>query len=238
MQAYAAGRTLPIDVVIPALDEAGAIGVVVSGIPRALVRSVVVVDNGSTDATAAVAAASGARVVVERHRGYGAACLAGLATLPSDRGIVVFMDADGSDDPSSIPALIEPIAVGRADLVVGTRTLTADSRRTMTPAQRAGNVIAAAWLRRRFGMAATDLGPFRAIRASSLERLGMTDRGYGWTVEMQIKAARAGLRYREVAVRSRRRIAGRSKISGTIAGSLGAATKILGLLARHDLARR
>lgn len=238
MHACVPDGALPIDVVIPALDEADTVGIVVSGIPRPLVRSVVVVDNGSTDATATVAATSGARVVVERQRGYGAACLTGLASLPSDRGIVVFMDADGSDDPSSLPALIEPIVVGLADLVVGTRTHTASGLRSMTTAQRAGNAIAAAWLRRRFGMQASDLGPFRAIRASSLERLGMTDRGYGWTVEMQIKAARAGLRYREVAVCSRRRLAGRSKISGTISGSLGAATKILALLARHDLARR
>lgn len=229
---------LPIDVIIPALDEATTIGSVVAALPHALVRSVVVVDNGSTDHTAAVARAHGARVVSESQRGYGAACLAGVHSLPDGLGIVVFIDGDGSDDPSMVPQLVRPIRSGQADLVVGTRMLGPVSASALMPAQRLGNAIAAAWLRRRFGLCATDLGPFRAIRSSSLTQLAMSDRGYGWTVEMQIKAARAGLNYCEIPVPYRSRTAGRSKISGTVVGTLGAATKILGLLARHDLSTR
>lgn len=229
---------LHIDVVIPALNEAATIGSVVRAVPRSLVRSIVVVDNGSTDGTAAVARAAGAVVTRETRRGYGAACLAGVARLPPGSGIVVFLDGDGSDDASLISELVAPIVVGQADLVVGTRTSRRAHREVLTPAQRVGNALASAWLRRRFSLPATDLGPFRAIRRSSLQSLRMSDRGYGWTVEMQIKAARSGLRYLEVPVPCRPRLAGRSKVSGTISGTLGAATKIVGLLARHDLLAR
>lgn len=223
-----------IDVVIPALDEAGSIGSVVRAALRQPVRSVVVADNGSRDATGAEAAAAGAMVVREPRRGYGSACQAGLRTLPRDTGVVVFMDADGSDDPSELPVLVRPILDGVADLVVGSRTLGRVEAGALTPQQRVGNAIAAAWLRARFGLAATDLGPFRAIHRDALDALGMVDTDYGWTVEMQIKAARRGLRYAEVPVTYRRRV-GRSKISGTLRGTLGASGKILWLLARFDL---
>ncbi|MBI5481869.1 MAG: glycosyltransferase family 2 protein [Deltaproteobacteria bacterium] len=222
------------DVVIPALDEEASVGEVVSALDRRLVRDVIVVDNGSRDATALRAAAAGARVVVEPRRGYGQACLAGLAALRPGCEVVVFLDADGSDAPGELSSLVEPIADGHADLVVGSRRVV--ELGALTPQQRVGNAIAALWLRRRYGLAATDLGPFRAIRLRALLALGMTDRTYGWTVEMQIRAARAGLRYQERPVTYRRRV-GRSKISGTLRGTLGASARILSLLARHDLLR-
>lgn len=205
---------------------------------RMRVSSLTVVDNGSSDDTGVVARRAGARVVVERERGYGAACLAGLRALSPLEGqgrdeIVVFLDGDGSDSVEGIPALVQPILDGSADLVVGARRPSEGG--ALAPAQRVGNAIAARWLRLRFGLLASDLGPFRAIRRASLDSLGMSDRGYGWTVEMQIKAARAGLRYREVCVPYRRRQGGRSKISGTIRGTIGAGLTILGLLVRYGM---
>jgi glycosyltransferase involved in cell wall biosynthesis len=228
---------LPVDVIIPALNEAAAIGQVVRNLRRQRVRSVYVVDNGSDDGTADIARRAGAIVVREARKGYGAACLAGLRALPADTGIVVFVDGDGSDDLTALDRLVDPIGAGETDLVVGARVHTLAERGSLGVAQRVGNLIACAWLRQRFGLQATDLGPFRAIRMCSLARLGMRDRGYGWTVEMQIKAARARLRYREVPVRYRRRV-GRSKISGTVRGALAAGATILSLLARYDLLAR
>ncbi len=223
-----------IDVIIPALDEVSSIATVLARIPRPPVRCAIVVDNGSRDGTGMAARVAGALVVHEPRRGYGSACLAGLRALPSDTEVVVFLDADGSDDPSVLPELTRPIEEGAADLVVGSRPAGRPEPGALTPQQRAGNAFAALFLRVRFGLPATDLGPFRAIRRSALDALGMTDTGYGWTVEMQIKAARAGLRYREVPVPYRRRV-GVSKISGTLRGTLGASYKILALLARHGL---
>jgi len=214
-----------VDAIIPALDEEACIGGVVRSLGGEGLRSVIVVDNGSRDRTAAEAQAAGARVVSEPRRGYGSACLAGIAALPQDGDVILFLDADGSDDVSAITRLLAPILEGRADLVVGSRTASASA--VLTASQRAGNALAAAWLRRRFGIDATDLGPFRAIRREALASLGMTDRTYGWTVEMQARAARAGLRTVEVPVAGRRRRAGRSKISGTLRGAAGAGAKIL-----------
>ena len=224
---------MKIDVVIPALDEELAVGAVVAAL-LAHVRHVYVVDNGSKDRTAEVARAAGATVVTEPRRGYGAACLAGIAALPADCDVVVFVDADGSDEPAELPALVAPIVGGRADLVIGSRALGRVERGALTPQQRVGNRIAATWLRARFGLPATDLGPFRAIRKTSLDALGMVDADYGWTIEMQIKAARHGLRYAEVPASYKQRI-GVSKVSGTLRGVLGASYKILGLLAWYDL---
>ncbi len=228
---------LPVYVIIPALNEAAAIGQVVRGLLQQRVRAVYVVDNGSTDGTGEIARQAGAVVVRETRKGYGAACLAGLRALPRDTGIVVFVDGDGSDDLSVLGRLVEPIRAGESDFVVGTRVRSLAERGSLTVAQRVGNFIACAWLRSRFGLPATDLGPFRAIRMRSLESLGMRDDGYGWTVEMQIKAAQARLRYREVPVPYRRRV-GRSKISGTVRGALAAGVTILSLLARYDLLAR
>jgi glycosyltransferase involved in cell wall biosynthesis len=225
-----------IDVVIPALDEAAAIGDVVRSVPRPPVHTVWVVDNGSRDATARRAADAGASVLHEAARGYGAACLRGIAAMPRDTTIVVFLDGDGSDDPTLLPLLVQPIVSGEADLVVGSRVLGQAQRGALTLPQRLGNALATAWLRRRFRLAVTDLGPFRAIRTDVLAALAMHDRTYGWTVEMQIKAARLGLRYREIPAPYRRRI-GRSKISGTVRGTVSAGAKILGLLMWHDLLR-
>jgi glycosyltransferase involved in cell wall biosynthesis len=225
-----------VDAVIPALDEEASIGEVVRAIPRGLVRSVIVADNGSRDRTADEARAAGATVVSEPRRGYGSACLAGIASLPPDCDVVVFLDADGSDDLAALPRLLAPILEGRADFVVGSRV--AGGTQVLTWTQRAGNALACAWLRGRFGIRATDLGPFRAIRRDALARLGMEDRTYGWTVEMQIKAAKQKLRYDEVQVAALPRRAGKSKVSGTIRGVVGASWKILGLLFRHDLFAR
>ena len=231
--------TRAVIVLIPALDEESALPAVLAAIPRAgdgwTLRSVVVADNGSRDRTAELARAAGATVIAEPRRGYGAACLAGLAALrAAPPAIVAFMDADGSDDPSQLGALLAPIVAGRADLVVGSRVPGEREPGSLTLAQRFGNRLAAALLRGLFGLAATDLGPFRAIRWEALESLRMRDRDFGWTVEMQARAARAGLRVLEVPVRYRRRV-GRSKISGTVRGVLGAGGKILFTLARVRL---
>jgi glycosyltransferase involved in cell wall biosynthesis len=222
-----------VDVVIPALNEEAALPEVLHELPRSFVRRVVVADNGSTDRTAEVARAGGAEVVREDRKGYGAACLAALAALAADPPeVVVFLDADRSDDPSELPALLDPIARGEADLVLGSRTLGTREPGALTVQQVAGNRVACAALRLLYRARYTDLGPFRAIRWDALSRLGMEDRNWGWTVEMQIKAARAGLRHREVPVRYRRRI-GVSKVSGTVRGTVGASGKILWCLARY-----
>ena len=223
-----------VDVIIPALNEASAIGGVVKSLPRPLVREVIVVDNGSSDGTGEVARAAGATVVREDRRGYGRACLSGLAALRADADIIVFIDGDGSDRPEDIEAVVAPIAADEADLVIGSRMRGTVEPGALTVQQRVGNRIAALWLEHRFGQRATDLGPLRAIRRVNLDRLGMSDPDYGWTVQMQIAAARAGLRYAEVPVAYRRRI-GTSKISGTLRGTLSASFKILSLLAWHDV---
>lgn len=234
--AWAADR---VAVVIPALNEEASLPSVLRDLPRESVGSVVVVDNGSTDRTAEVAAAGGAAVVVEPCRGYGSACLRGLAELAARPAgppeVVVFLDADYSDHPDELPLLLEPIRAGRADLVVGSRLTGRREAGAMPPQSVWGNRLACFLMKLLFRAHYTDLGPFRAVRWAALERLGMCDRNYGWTVEMQIKAARAGLRVCEVPVSYRRRI-GESKISGTVTGSLKAGYKILYLIARYGFA--
>lgn len=214
-------------VIIPALDEERALPRVLAEIPAALDARVVVVDNGSRDRTAAVARAAGAEVVQEPRRGYGHACRAGLAALAATPPeIVVFLDADHSDYPGDMPRLVEPIAAGRADLVVGSRLL-GQRRPGALPAHALwGNRLATWLMRRRTGVAFTDLGPFRAIRWTALAGLGMREMTFGWTIEMQLRAARRGLRCVEVPVGYRPRI-GASKISGTVVGSLRAGARIL-----------
>ncbi|MBY0525780.1 MAG: glycosyltransferase family 2 protein [Gemmataceae bacterium] len=226
-------------VVIPALNEEASLPLVLADIPRGLVQSVVVVDNGSHDRTAEVARLGGAHVVAEPQRGYGAACLRGLAELtrrpegPPD--VVVFLDADYSDHADEMPSIVQPILEGRRDMVLGSRLLGQRERGAMPPQSVWGNRLACFLMRIFFGAHYTDLGPFRAIRWDCLERLGMVDRNFGWTVEMQIKAARQGLRVGEVPVSYRRRI-GASKISGTVRGTIKAGSKILYLIARYGLA--
>ena len=227
-------------VVIPALDEAHALTGVLAAVPRSgagfEVRDVVVVDNGSIDATAAVALSGGAIVVTEPRRGYGAACLAGLAHLRSRPPFVVaFLDADHSDDPTELGLVLAPIVRGEADLVIGSRVLGTREPGALTPVQQFGNAVAASLMRILFAGRFTDLGPFRAIRWDALERLAMRDRAYGWTVEMQARALRARLRCVEVPVRYRRRRLGASKVSGTLRGVWGAGTQILITLARVRL---
>jgi glycosyltransferase involved in cell wall biosynthesis len=222
-----------VDVVIPVLDEERALPGVLDAIPRALVRRVVVVDNGSTDRSAEVARAHGATVITEPRRGYGRAVWTGIETLLADPpDAVVFLDGDGADDPAEMGHVLAPILEGRADLVIGSRMRKPLPRGAMTQAQRLGNVIVPFLLRLLYGVRATDLGPFRAVRWDALRGLGLVDRGFGITVEMQVKAARQGLRVEEVAVSYRPRI-GESKISGTLGGAIKASLKILWVVARY-----
>ncbi|MCW8133966.1 MAG: glycosyltransferase family 2 protein [Planctomycetota bacterium] len=216
----------PVAVILPAFNEEAALGEVLREIPRGLARWVIVADNGSSDRTPEVARAHGARVVFEPVRGYGAACWRGLEALPKDARVVVFLDADHSDYPEDLRELVRPILDGEADLAIGSRTLGRAERGALLPHQRFGNALATTLIRWKTGVRYTDLGPFRAVTREALERIAMQDRGFGWTVEMQLKAARLGLRVREVPVRYRKRI-GVSKISGTLSGSLRAGWVIL-----------
>jgi glycosyltransferase involved in cell wall biosynthesis len=195
-------------------------------VPRGLYQQIIVADNGSRDRTAEIARQAGATVVTEPRRGYGAACLRALASLPPDADTVVFMDADSSDDPSEAACLLEPILKGRADFVLGSRTLGKAEKGSLQAHQRFGNELATFLIRILFGYRYTDLGPFRAIRVDALRKLDMRDRNYGWTIEMQIKAVRQKLRIEEVPVSYRNRV-GVSKISGNLKASALAGIKIL-----------
>jgi glycosyltransferase involved in cell wall biosynthesis len=214
-----------ISVIIPALNEEASIGRVIGDIPRDFATEVIVVDNGSTDATAEIARKAGARVVHEARRGYGAACLTGMAAA-ADPDILVFLDGDYSDYPGEMGLLVAPIIAGEADFVIGSRMAGSDGRLVLPPQAYWGNRLSTFLLRLLYGYRFTDLGPFRAIRASSLASLAMGDMNFGWTIEMQIKAVRRGLRIREISVRYRQRI-GKSKISGTVSGTFRAGWKIM-----------
>lgn len=227
---------LRVGLVIPARDEAEALPRVLPALPPWLAQ-VIVVDNGSSDGTAAVARSLGAEVVAEPRRGYGRACLAGIAALDPAVTTVVFMDADASDRPDDMPALLAPIARGEAALVIGSRTRGVAERGALTPQQRFGNALACGLMRAVWGARFSDLGPFRAIDRAALARLAMQDETWGWTVEMQVRAARLGLAVAEVPVGYRRRI-GQSKISGTVSGSIRAGAKILYVIGREALGRR
>ena len=227
--------------VIPALDEAETVGAVVRALRAHGVERVVVVDGGSRDGTPERAREAGARVIREERRGYGRACLAGVRALAEPPPeAVVFVDADGSDDVDDLPALLDALATH--DLVVGSRALGAREGRVqrgaLTPVQRLGNALACGLVRARWGVAWTDLGPFRVVRWGALAALGMADETWGWTVEMQARAARAGLRCAEVPVAYRRRSAGASTISGTVSGSVRAGAKILWTVGALALGRR
>jgi glycosyltransferase involved in cell wall biosynthesis len=231
---------LRVAVVIPALDEAAALPAVLAAIPAAgdgwRIERTLVVDNGSSDGTGAVARAAGADVRAEPRRGYGSACLAGLAELRrAPPEAVAFLDADGSDDPADLGSVLAPLAAANADLVVGSRVLGDRERGSLTVIQRFGNALAARLLAALYGGTVTDLGPLRAMEWHALESLGMRDRDYGWTVEMQARALRRGLRVIEVPVHHRTRRAGRSKVSGTVRGVTGAGWKILATLLRVRL---
>ena len=223
-----------VGVVIPALNEVDAIGRVIADIP-AWADKIIVADNGSTDGTAAAVRAAGATVVVEPEKGYGAACLAGIATLGSV-DVVVFLDGDYSDHPGDMATLVDPIVNDSVDFVIASRVTGAREPGSLTPQQMFGNWLATRLIAGIWRQKYTDLGPFRAIRKSSLDKLAMADRNYGWTVEMQIKAAELNLRVLEVPARYRRRI-GVSKVSGTVKGTIMAGYKILYVIGRHALRR-
>jgi glycosyltransferase involved in cell wall biosynthesis len=226
-----------ISVIIPALNEAESIGHVVSEMPWPLIAECIVVDNGSTDATAAIAKANGARVV-KSPRGYGAACMAGSQTALATSDILVYMDGDGSDVIEALPRMVAPIAAGEADFVIGSRIKGKREPGSMLPSQVFAGRFVGILLRVLQGVHYTDMGPFRAIRRTSLEQLGMSELTYGWNLEMQIKAAQHGLRIREITVDYRVRFGGVSKVSGDWKASIKAATRILEVLFRVGLRRK
>jgi len=227
-----------VSVIIAALNEEEAIANVVASVPRDIANEIIIVDNGSTDRTAEVAAAAGARVVTESQRGYGRAFRAGLRSISSDCEIVVFLDGDGSDYPEMMNRLVEPIMEGTHDFVISSRTRGRRERGSMNWHQVFAGYMVGFFLRLLYGVRSTDMGPFRAIRRDALERLNMREETYGWPLEMQMRAARAGLRTLEVPVDYRRRAGGQSKIAGTVSGSIKAASRILFTLARIALQRR
>ncbi len=215
-------------VIVPVLDEAGAIGDVVEGVRRATGAAVVVVDGGSRDGTAERAREAGGGVVVEPRPGFGRACLRGIAEarrLGAD--VVAFLDGSGADDPADLPAVLAPIRSGAADFVLGTRTRGRSERGALRPWQRLGNALAVEVIALRTGVRYTELGSMRAIRLDALERLDLHEQGSGWPAAMQVRAARAGLRIQEVAVARRRRRTGRSKVSGDLRGAIRAGFAIL-----------
>ncbi len=214
-------------VLIPALNEEASIGHVVRAIPREHESTIIVVDNGSSDRTVSVARSAGAIVVTEDQRGYGRACLRGLATAATFKpDTIVFLDGDFSDKPEEMTSILAPLEDGSADFVIGSRTTGSRDPGALLPHAILGNAVACMLIRAIWGVRFTDLGPFRAIRYHSLLALNMKDENFGWTVEMQIKAARLGVRCREVPVSYRKRI-GKSKVSGTFAGTLKASFVIL-----------
>ena len=227
-------QTLSVGVVIPVKNEAAALPTVLRGLPG-WIEAVVVADTNSTDGSPEIAKAHGARVVREPRPGYGRACLSALKALP-DVDVIIFLDGDASDDPADLDALLQPIRDKKADLVLGSRTMGQREKGALTPQQVFGNWLACLLMRLLWGHRFTDLGPFRAITREAYKRLDMRDQNYGWTIEMQVKAVKRGLRCVEIPVRYRRRI-GVSKVSGTIKGVIGAGTKILYIIGREALQR-
>jgi glycosyltransferase involved in cell wall biosynthesis len=225
-----------VDVIIPALNEERSVPFVLRDIADNRVRRIVVVNNGSTDGTSRAAREHGAIVVDEPRAGYGSACLAGLYFMTADPpDVVAFLDADYSDFPNELGRILD--ALHTADLVIGSRTTGGSEAGALLPQARFGNWLATRLIQLRWGVRFTDLGPFRAVRWSALERINMQDRDFGWTVEMQVKAAALGLRCVEVPVSYRKRV-GVSKITGTVRGSWLAGKKILYVIAREAMHSR
>lgn len=232
----AARRPTPrIALVIPALNEEAVIAGTLKRVPVGLFDLIMVADNGSGDTTAAIARGCGAAVVTEPRRGYGAACLRALSELPEDTEIVVFMQADGSEDPAEANKLLLPLLEGRADLVLGSRTLGRAEPGSLLPHQIFGNWLATALIRWIFGYSYTDLGPFRAIRMKALRGLSMRDQNYGWTIEMQVRAIQCGLRIVEVPVSYMKRAAGVNKVSGNWRASFRAGITIISTVLKLGL---
>lgn len=223
-------------VIIPTHNEAQSIGLVLADLPPALTTEVIVVDSNSNDGTPEIAASMGARVIAEPRRGYGRACLTGLASVNSP-DIVVFLDGDYSDRPTELPLLLAPIIEGRADITLGSRLHKRSAAGALPWHQAFGNHLSAGLIRLLYGLKITDLGPFRAARADVLHALALEETTYGWAVEMILKGALAGYRVVEVPVSYYPRI-GKSKISGTLKGTLGAAWFILSLIVRYYFRRR
>ncbi len=218
-----------IKVIIPAFNEQNAVGLVIDEIPSALVNEIIVVDNGSTDDTCEVAESKGATVLKESNRGYGRACLCGMDYIAHQNikpDIVVFLDGDYSDFPSEMSALVSPIIHENIDLVIGSRAIGQKESGSMTPQQIFGNWLATTLIKLFYDISFTDLGPFRAVKYTSLLEINMQDKTYGWTVEMQVKAAKLKMNITEIAVNYRKRI-GVSKVSGTLKGTILAGYKII-----------
>ncbi len=227
-----------VSVIIPALNEQETIADVVRGIPLSVANEVIVVDNGSDDFTAAHASEAGARIVEESRRGYGLACAAGVRALSPNCEIVVFLDGDGSDCPELMDRLVEPIKEGRYDFVIGSRTRGRREPGSLNFQQVLAGRAAGLFLRVLYGVRYTDMCAFRAIRREALESLGLHEQTYGWNLEMQMRAAGAGLRILEVPVDHRRRAGGKSKVSGTLRGTFMAGARILATLARVAMEHR
>jgi glycosyltransferase involved in cell wall biosynthesis len=225
-------------IVIPALNEEAAIAQLLTEIPKDIAQWIIVVDNGSTDATAAVARTAGAVVSEEPIRGYGRACLKGLRTAV-DLGaeIVIFMDGDGSDDPADLPMMLAPVSEGRADFVIGSRVSKRSERGAIAPQARLGNWLVSRMICLLYGVRLSDIGSFRVIRCSALEALQMREMTFGWLVEMLVKAACAGYRIVELPLHYRRRSHGRSKVAGTLVGSVKAAFSMVSTTLRYAGAR-
>jgi len=226
-----------VSVVVPALNEEVPIGTVVREIiATAIPREVIVVDNESTDRTAEKAKSAGARVI-SAPRGYGSACAAGVAAVSKDCDVIVFLDGDGSDVPALMPALLDPIGKGTHDFVIGSRTRGRREPGSMNFQQVFAGYLAGSLIRLLYGVRYTDMCAFRAIRRDALEKLDMREKTYGWNLEMQMKAARIGLRILEVPVNHRRRAGGVSKVSGTLRGTFLAGFRIVATFLRIALAK-
>lgn len=226
-----------INVIIPVFNESGSIGFVLNDIPKGIADEVIVVNNGSTDNTAEIARQHGATVLLEEKKGYGSACLKGMEYIRNkpmemQPRIVVFIDGDYSDYPKQMSALVKPILEQDIDMVIGSRAKGKRQSGSMAIQQVFGNWLATTLMKWFFGAKFTDLGPFRAIKWEKLQMLGMRDKNYGWTVEMQIKAAKQKLKYIEIPVDYRKRI-GKSKITGTIKGTIMAGYKIIATIFKY-----
>jgi glycosyltransferase involved in cell wall biosynthesis len=227
-----------VSVIIPCLDEEEAIGPCVEAVRTHGVGEVIVVDGGSRDRTAERAAEAGARVIVERRRGYGRAMLTGIAAISPGAALVLFIDGDGSDRPEMIPAVLAPIERGEADFVVGSRLHGPREPRSLAPAQIVAGYLAGLLIRLRYRVRFTDMSPFRAIRRDALEGLGVREESFGWNLEMQMRAAAAGLRIAEVPVGQRRRAGGASKVSGDLVTAARAAWVLIVTFLRLATSRR